>query len=95
MIICDFCGAVTNTINHRCMACGKPMFFDWHTVVQGNVREMCVTGRDKAGQGRSGWASDWLTDLQVFDFVALKKIWSEQAHKLKARGSNPLPATKN
>lgn len=50
MIDCDFCGAVTRTINHRCIACGKPMFADWHTDVQGNVRQMCVTRRDKARQ---------------------------------------------
>ena len=54
MINCDFCGAVTRTINHRCIACGKPMFSDWHTDVQGNVREMCGTRRDKAGQDETG-----------------------------------------
>jgi hypothetical protein len=34
------------------MACGKPMFADWYTDEQGNVRQMCVTRRDKAGQDR-------------------------------------------
>ena len=53
MIICDFCGSSTRMINHRCTACGKPMFSDWYTDERGNVREMCVTRREKAGQDRS------------------------------------------
>ena len=50
MIDCDFCGSATRLINHRCTQCGKPMFSDWYTDEHGNVREMCVTRRDKAGQ---------------------------------------------
>lgn len=57
MIDCDFCGAATRLINHCCTQCGKPMLADWYTDEQGNVRQMCVTAREKTGQDRSGSAN--------------------------------------
>ena len=56
MIDCDFCGAVTRVIDNRCLSCGRSTLADWPDE-RGNVRQICVTRRDKAGQNRSGVAN--------------------------------------